>query len=83
MLTKTKTAIAAALVLASASAASAQSFDPSVGSGNLVHAVQTPVLQNAISARDLGAYAQVPSSTRNAGGETQAEKNLFDRIRPE
>ena len=80
MLTKTMTAIAAALVLASASAASAQSFDPSVGSGNLVHAAR-PRCQNAISARDLGAYDQVTS--RSAGGETLAEKNLFDRIRPE
>ena len=85
MLTKTKLAIAAALVLGTASAASAQSYDPDLGTGNLVpYAAQTRVLQNSFGARDVDAYAHVTSGIRHStGGMTADEKALFDRIRPE
>ena len=85
MLSKTKMMIVAAFVLGSASAASAQSYDPSVGSGNLVpYAAQSRVLLNSFGTRGVDAYAHVtPGIQHSTGGMTADEKALFDRIRPE
>ena len=83
MLTKSKIAIVAALLLGSASGAFAQSYDPSVGSGNIVGAVQTTVPD--VTHGVLGSYAQVPSAAmrHQAGSLSTSEKAFFDRIRPE
>ena len=80
MLTKSKIALVAALLLGSASGAFAQSYDPSVGSGNTV-AVHT-VVPN-VTRSPLGAYAQIPATFNQAGAQSGSEKALFDRIRPE
>jgi hypothetical protein len=80
MLTKSKIALVAALLLGSASGAFAQSYDPSVGSGNTV-AVQT-VVPN-VTRNPLDAYAQVPATFNQTGAQSASEKALFDRIRPE
>ena len=83
MLTKIQMAIAAALVLASASAASAQSYDPDIGTGNLVpYAAQSRVLYNQVRPRGVDAYARVTPGALHSG-MTADEKALFDRIRPE
>jgi hypothetical protein len=58
--TNTKTAIAAALVAASISGASAQSYDPSVGSGNIAPSYQQVTPPSQASRGALGAYARVP-----------------------
>src|SRR5262245_56779543 len=85
MLSKTKMMIVAAFVLGSASAASAQSYDPSVGTGNLVpYAAQTRVLLNSFGARGVDAYANVTSGIQpNTRGPTADEKALCDSTRPE
>jgi hypothetical protein len=66
-----------ALATVIASPAFAQSFDPSVGSGNITQ--QQPSAQGAV-----GAYALHMQIGRQAapqpGAPTAAEKNLFDRI---
>jgi hypothetical protein len=59
MFTHTKMAIAAALVVASISGASAQSYDPSVGSGNIARSYQQVTPPQA-GRGALGAYARVP-----------------------
>jgi len=83
MLTKIQMAIAAALVLGSASAASAQSYDPDIGTGNLVpYAAQAPVLYNQVGKRGVDAFARVAPGALHSG-MTADEKALFDRIRPE
>jgi hypothetical protein len=85
MLTKSKIALVAALLLGSASGAFAQSYDPSVGSGNIVagqaSAVQT-VVPN-VTRSPLGAYAQIPATFHQAGAQSTSETALFDRIGPE
>jgi hypothetical protein len=58
--TNTKTAIAAALVAASISGASAQSYDPSVGSGNIAPSYQQVTPPSQAGRGALGAYARVP-----------------------
>jgi len=67
---------AAALAAVIASPAFAQSFDPSVGSGNIAY---QPTTQGA-----LGAYSLQMNLSRGGvahiAGPTAAEKALFDRI---
>jgi hypothetical protein len=58
--TNTKTAIAAALVAASISGASAQSYDPSVGSGNIARSYQQVTPPSLAGRGALGAHARVP-----------------------
>jgi len=69
---------AVALATVIASPAFAQSFDPSVGSGNIVQ--QAPE-QGALGAYARQLHMQVGrGSVAPAGGPTSAEKALFDRI---
>ena len=84
MLTKTKTTIVAALLLGSASGAMAQSYDPSIGTGNIA-----PVPGQVAASHDyrgaLAAHAEVRMSTARPGTRsvlpfTAEEKALFDRI---
>jgi hypothetical protein len=60
MFTHTKMVTAAALVVASISGASAQSYDPSVGSGNIARSYQQVTPPQA-GRGALGAYGRVPS----------------------
>jgi len=85
MLTKTKTTIVAALLLGSASGAMAQSYDPSIGTGNIAP-VPGQVAASQVYRGALAAHAEVRMSTERSGvGRsvrpfTAEEKALFDRI---
>ena len=85
MLTKIKTAIAAALLLGSASGAMAQSYDPSIGTGNIAP-VPSQVAASQVYRGALAAHAEVRMSTARPGTTgsvlpfTAEEKALFDRI---
>jgi len=69
---------AVALATVIASPAFAQSFDPSVGSGNIAH---QPSDQGAPGAYALQLRMQVGrGGVVNTGAPTAAEKALFDRI---
>jgi len=85
MLTKTKMMIVAALVLGSASGAMAQSYDPSIGTGNIVP-VPTRNAFAPVYAGPLAAHAQVRMSlgaeaaVRPVLPFTADEQALFNRI---
>jgi hypothetical protein len=89
MFTNTKMAIAAALVLASVSGAAAQSYDPSVGSGNIVQSpYQRQELLTHANRGALGAYARVPSVGSDdfirRGGVSNPDANYwYERNRAE
>jgi len=69
---------AVALATIIASPAFAQSFDPSVGSGNIAH---QPSDQGTQGAYALQLRMQAGrGGVANTGGPTAAEKALFDRI---
>jgi len=85
MLTKTKLMIVAALLFGSASGAMAQSYDPSIGTGNIAP-VPNQTMVAPIYRGPLGAHAQVQMSFGNRTVSrpvlpfTAEEKALFDRI---
>ena len=85
MLAKIKTTIVAALLLGSASAAMAQSYDPSVGTGNIAP-VPSQVAASQVYGGPLAAHAEVRMSTERSARTgsvlpfTAEEKALFDRI---
>jgi hypothetical protein len=66
MLTKTKMAIIAAFVFGSASGAMAQSYDPDIGTGNIVLVSGQNLLAH-VDRGPLGAHAQVPTSIMPRG----------------
>jgi len=83
MFTNSKLAIAAALVLASVSGAAAQSYDPSVGSGNIApQATLGEVHQGALAAYAQERGSVVRDTVHGKQPFTAEEKALFDRIRP-
>jgi len=67
MLTKTKMTIVAALVFGSASGAMAQSYDPSIGTGNIVPVPRQNVLSH-VNQGPLAAHAQVRMSVAPRAG---------------
>jgi hypothetical protein len=85
MLTKTKMTLVAALVLGSASGALAQSYDPSIGTGNIAPVPSRNTLAQ-VERGPLAAHAQVRMSfaPRDAARPvlpfTAAEQALFNRI---
>jgi hypothetical protein len=88
MFTNTKMAIAAALVLASVSGAAAQSYDPSVGSGNIVPSpYQRQELLTDANRGARGAYARVPNGADDLirrGGVSNPDANYwYERNRAE
>jgi hypothetical protein len=85
--TNTKMAIAAALVVASISGASAQSYDPSVGSGNIAPSYHQ-VTPSQAGRGALGAYARVPRVgsdrvIRRGGGGNPPPNYWYERNREE
>ena len=72
----TKIVLAVVLFTCIASVAFAQSYDPSVGSGNIVQLTNQSTKWHG----PLGAYAQERPAPLAAQPFTAAEKALFDRI---
>jgi hypothetical protein len=87
MFKHTKMVTAAALVFASISGASAQSYDPSVGSGNIARSYQQVTPPQA-GRGALGAYGRVPRVgsdrvIRPGGGGNPPPNYWYERNREE